>query len=572
MQMLELQIFVGIVVILGAVFVALLCDFLKGNNEQLRERNIELVSRQDEREKLGIFQNPMEWMRTLISGLRQPPMAESLAGNGAAAAHHREAEAFTALRKNGPDAEPASVEGDTGPPLRRRMYDEMKARSQQQAPTWASKEELEQLAERAARIRARHEAHKTQEDKLKEDTATRLTEEVSRHQTHLVPEPPAELEAPEPPAAESPKVMPIKAPERTPDRVISLPAALENADPEPVLVFEMPAAAPAAPKEPLVFAPPKPAPSLWHEDAEDDDMPPPVILAPSTESARVIATATSPALPALALHAEAPPTLEPPGDAAADIARLQVLPVDEEDLEPPSEIPEPPRLDPVFEPEPARPEPQPQPEIEPQPAAPARLYAPPVPAPPAASISTSPAAAAVAVALAPVPEVEPAQEYLEVPAGLHDGVVLQSLIELGLSFNGVAVAIGINDYPSLKEKLAANSGADSLSALNRMVQSMLRPQDFACQFTEDEYILLYPGESGSSAQRRLFQVSEKLWDFQLRSLGHLSVMFSWGGLEVQNERLQEAVASARERMYQTRRNRKPGAGEGSGSRKRVANG
>ena len=55
----ELQVFVSLVVVLGVAFVALICDFLKGNNEQLRERNVELNVRQDEREKLGVFQHPL---------------------------------------------------------------------------------------------------------------------------------------------------------------------------------------------------------------------------------------------------------------------------------------------------------------------------------------------------------------------------------------------------------------------------------------------------------------------------------------------------------------------------------
>jgi hypothetical protein len=166
--------------------------------------------------------------------------------------------------------------------------------------------------------------------------------------------------------------------------------------------------------------------------------------------------------------------------------------------------------------------------------------------------------------------VDSGEAKIDIPAGLHESAVLSSLIENQTPFSGVVVAIGLNDYDTLREKLA--SGTDSVAALNKMVLSMLRPQDFACRFQDDEYILIYPGERGSSAQRRLFQVSEKLWDFQLRSLGNLSVMFSWGGLEVTNETLAEAVASARERMYQTKRNRKPSNLEFAVGRKKVVNG
>ncbi len=49
----ELQVFVSLLLVLGALFVAFICDFLKGNNEVLRERNIELTVRQEERERLA---------------------------------------------------------------------------------------------------------------------------------------------------------------------------------------------------------------------------------------------------------------------------------------------------------------------------------------------------------------------------------------------------------------------------------------------------------------------------------------------------------------------------------------
>ena len=47
----QLQIFVSLVVILGAAFVALICDFLKGNNEQLRELTVELKVRREEEQR-----------------------------------------------------------------------------------------------------------------------------------------------------------------------------------------------------------------------------------------------------------------------------------------------------------------------------------------------------------------------------------------------------------------------------------------------------------------------------------------------------------------------------------------
>ena len=79
---LELQIFVSLVVVLGAAFVALVCDYLKGNNEQLRERNIELRVRTEERERFAIL-NPSAWLSqfrgrpdmtsTVEAGVRRAP-------------------------------------------------------------------------------------------------------------------------------------------------------------------------------------------------------------------------------------------------------------------------------------------------------------------------------------------------------------------------------------------------------------------------------------------------------------------------------------------------------------------
>src|SRR5580692_6599950 len=47
----QMQIFLSLVVILGAAFVALICDLLKGNNEQLRELALELKVRREEEHK-----------------------------------------------------------------------------------------------------------------------------------------------------------------------------------------------------------------------------------------------------------------------------------------------------------------------------------------------------------------------------------------------------------------------------------------------------------------------------------------------------------------------------------------
>ena len=65
--------------------------------------------------------------------------------------------------------------------------------------------------------------------------------------------------------------------------------------------------------------------------------------------------------------------------------------------------------------------------------------------------------------------------------------------------------------------------------------------------------MVCPGEQGAQSQRRLNHISERLWDYQLRGIGACSILFSWGGVQVQDQPLAEAIASATERMRETKR-------------------
>ena len=101
-----------------------------------------------------------------------------------------------------------------------------------------------------------------------------------------------------------------------------------------------------------------------------------------------------------------------------------------------------------------------------------------------------------------------------------------------------------------------------------MIVDMIGENDFAVRATEDSFVLVFKNESGAAAQRRINQVSERLWDFQLRSLGVSSILFSWGAVEVKDEALKNAISAATERLEQSRRNRKGSPG----TTKRVVNG
>ncbi len=134
------------------------------------------------------------------------------------------------------------------------------------------------------------------------------------------------------------------------------------------------------------------------------------------------------------------------------------------------------------------------------------------------------------------------------PAGFQDGFVLKRLVESRQPVSGLVISIGAS--------ASQNEESSMPGEVAGLIRSLLGPNDFAAQSGADEFLLIYPGERGAAAQRKLAEVAEQLWDFQLRSMESLSILFSWGGVEVHSESIDEAIASATERMQQTRRGRK----------------
>ncbi|MCX6625621.1 MAG: diguanylate cyclase [Acidobacteria bacterium] len=160
---------------------------------------------------------------------------------------------------------------------------------------------------------------------------------------------------------------------------------------------------------------------------------------------------------------------------------------------------------------------------------------------------------------------------LDLPAGYQENSVLEALCREEGLFSGLVVAIGINDFKRVQES-AGRAGMDSLlQSVIAVVRNCAAEKGFACRTAEDEFIIVHAGEHGPAAKRRLSQVSERLWDFQLRSLGVASIMFSSGSADVEHERLADAIAAANERMYQTKRSRKTVAMD-TGRQKRAVNG
>ncbi len=138
------------------------------------------------------------------------------------------------------------------------------------------------------------------------------------------------------------------------------------------------------------------------------------------------------------------------------------------------------------------------------------------------------------------------------PAACVRGIIqppeLEKLIDSSEPFTGLVVSIGVNDSDS---SMWHSKGL--MSSIGNYIATLLRDNEYACRTAYDEFLMVCPGERGAQSQRRLNHISERLWDYQLRGMGASSVLFSWGGAQVQDLLLADAVASATERMRETKR-------------------
>lgn len=132
--------------------------------------------------------------------------------------------------------------------------------------------------------------------------------------------------------------------------------------------------------------------------------------------------------------------------------------------------------------------------------------------------------------------------------GMIQQAVLEQLLEQDEPFTGLVVSIGINDSDS---SMWHSKGL--MQSIGSYIAGLLNGEEFCCRSAYDEFVMVCPGEQGAQSQRRLNHISERLWDYQLRGLGACSILFSWGGVQSQNQPLAEAIANATDRMRQTKR-------------------
>jgi GGDEF domain-containing protein len=161
---------------------------------------------------------------------------------------------------------------------------------------------------------------------------------------------------------------------------------------------------------------------------------------------------------------------------------------------------------------------------------------------------------------------------LAIPHGSQQASLLAELLEAPEYFTGLALSVGVVEYAKLVSEHGKPVLEQVLIALERTLQSVVREQDMICRVSDDEWILVCPREIAGAAKRRSTLLSEKLWDFQLRSLGGVSIFFSWGTGEGQSEKLSALVGQAHEDMQQTRHMRRGAINLAPRTRRRAVNG
>ena len=156
---------------------------------------------------------------------------------------------------------------------------------------------------------------------------------------------------------------------------------------------------------------------------------------------------------------------------------------------------------------------------------------------------------------------------LSLPPGMHDRQTLNRVLEMTNPITGVVIACGINDYSKILSSQTRTQVDDLMQSAVKLIQANIREKDFAARVSDDQWVLVFTGELGNAAQRRIDGVAEKFWDYQLRNLGQTPLTFSTGAVQVEGERLMDAFLAAQERMENTRKGKK-----GEATKKRVVNG
>jgi hypothetical protein len=628
---LELQIFVSLVVVLGSAFVALVCDYLKGNNEQLRERNVELRVRTEERERFAIL-NPTAWVsqfRGSASGAEadrvgQPVAAKSVTqshapAEGLAQVAEREAELVRRVEQSEGDlAEAQPVVGFDVSALRRPQ----RKRGVEIEPESDPRGNGNNSVRAEVMARAAWKVGRGQRDVEEETLPALVGEESVEHSASAASLAFVEASSGEARQAEREALAQARS-AGTPPLIIfrPLPAIklgeeLERvaAPVEPVrsqLLEEVIAASAAKPIAPVEseletaskvqFVEVVQEPVQAQECESAAPLPTLVASPPVVRKETEAPRASKPAISPVVLLERTPEPVfvssEYAGSAMADAVSAARQFDGEEPLvpvysEPVYAVPVDPAEGAVLPSSVGIP-------ADSMYAAKSEQWAydwsSPKNAEPAGAVfasepfegdsgSVAPMQMADAATLATVPpdvtavessRVASASEAKELPglllpAGMQDQATYRRLLEMPNPMSGVVISISINDFNQLKSATGEEELTSLLDSVDVLMGAMIRDSDFGVKAGADQWLFVYSIDENGFSQRRVAGLSERLWDFQLRHLGQSDISFSWAAVNVHDERFSDGVSAAVERMEASRRE---GAKKSGGNRAQlVANG
>lgn len=620
---LELQIFVSLVVVLGAAFVALVCDYLKGNNEQLRERNIELRVRTEERERFAIL-NPSAWLSqfrsrpdlasTVEAGARRAPQApetvmESQAPEQVLAqAAEREADLLSRTEHGETEfADVPPVAGfDVSARRRSRRKRGMEGKPDDEAKgnsyDWVRPEVMARVARKAGR--GEREAAEAELAPLGAD-ATGVDEKLQGPELPLGAESVPVLEE-----AVGRELRPLEVGAMAPARQSGAPPViLLRPLPTMKLAEELERVAAPVAAEPVTS-------QLLDEviaaSAAKPAVVPEVVVPETVLSETVLPEAISleTVLPETVLE-EVGPSEEGPAvvESAAVIEDQAVVELPRQEAEPADDTFGSPMysgsafaeaLSSARDAELTGGDGEASKVLIGQLAETGETGTEQLPMLPSDAgfpaydlLDSSASGSAydwsnaseealpevgvpaelpeLAAELTEVPGAAPANEMPELllPAGMQDLATYRRLLSMPNPMNGIVIAISINDFDRLGGAEGEGSVRDLLDSVEGLMDSMVRDGDFGVKVSADQWMFVYPIDDKGMSQRRVSGLSEKLWDFQLRHLGQSNISFSWAAVNVREERLSEAVNAAMERMEASRQGNQKG---GSGRPRLVANG
>lgn len=161
---------------------------------------------------------------------------------------------------------------------------------------------------------------------------------------------------------------------------------------------------------------------------------------------------------------------------------------------------------------------------------------------------------------------------LRLPSGFHgmtEGMTeLSRLLDMDKPLHGLVVSVGLNGVAATESPNPGIPAGTLRGAASECVRALLEPGEFACQSAIDQFLIV-SAATPEISQRRLTEITEKLWDFQLRTDLVSTMILSWGSYEATGETLAAATNCAMQRMEENRRGRTASAQPGKGRRRAV---